>query len=161
MSDLQSPEPQQITQDQDLALRQYAPILAFMGTECSMFWSRSQLFLVANSALIGFAAKDITTVDPKTDPTKVWIYLVLSFFGILLCTLWHIAITLGSQWMEWWTSKLKELEPCAFGNIELWRQRPPTGWVKVRYVARGTAILFTILWAALFLYLLTLALDQA
>jgi hypothetical protein len=141
---------------QDLAVRQYAPILAYMGTECSMFWSRSQLFLVANSALIGFAAKDITTLHKHDDLAELWIYFALSIVGLLLCGLWLVTINLGPKWMNWWIGKLEQLEPAAYGAITLWSQRPPMGRLKVRYVAYGTAILFTCIWAALFVYLLIL-----
>lgn len=142
--------------EQDLAIRQYAPILGYMGTECSMFWSRSQLFLVANSALIGFAAKDITGLQKNDELAKLWLYLALSILGLLLCGLWLVTIKLGSKWMNWWIRKLKQLEPTAYGAITLWSERPPMGRLKVRYVASGTAILFTCIWAVLFVYLLIL-----
>ena len=145
-----------MTQQDDLAVRQYAPILAYMGTECSMFWSRSQLFLVANSALIGFAAKDITTLHTHDDLAKLWLYFALSIVGLLLCGLWLVTIELGSKWMNWWIGKLKQLEPAAYGSVTLWSERPPMGPLKVRYVATGTAILFTCIWLALFVYLLFL-----
>jgi len=148
--------PPQPSPQQDLAVRQYAPILAYMATECSMFWSRSQLFLVANSALIGFAAKDITTLDKHSDLAKLSLYLVLSILGLLLCALWLVTINLGSKWMNWWISKLTQLEPDAYGTITLWSERPRMGRLKVRYVAYGTAGLFTSIWAALFAYLLIL-----
>ncbi len=67
-----------------------------------MFWSRSQLFLVANSALIGFAAKDITTLQRNDELAKLWLYLALSIVGLLLCGLRLVTINLGSKWMNWW-----------------------------------------------------------
>ena len=142
--------------EQDLAIRQYAPILAYMGTECSMFSSRSQLFLVANSALIGFAAKDITTLQKHDGLAKLWLYFALSVAGLLLCGLWLVTIYLGTKWMSWWIEKLNQLEPAAYGAITLWRQRPSMGRLKVRYVAYGTAILFFCIWGAVFVYLLFL-----
>lgn len=144
------------TQDQDLAIRQYAPISAYLGNECSMFWSRSQLFLVANSALIGFAAKDITTLTSKDALAKLWLYLALSVVGVLLCGLWLVTINLGSKWMNWWIGKLTELESKAYGSLTLWRKRPFTGRLKVRYVAYGTASLFSCVWAALIVYIFVL-----
>ena len=128
-----------------------------------MFWSRSQLFLVANSALIGFAAKDITTLHKDSDFAKLWLYLALSIVGLLLSGLWLVTIDLGIKWMDWWIAKLTILEPfaygatAAYGAITLWSKRPPMGpFKKVRYVAYGTAILFTCIWLPLFVYLLIL-----
>lgn len=138
---------------QDLALRQYAPILSYMATESSMFWSRSQLFLVANSALIGFAAKDITTLHDHQDLAMLRLYMALPVVGLLICGLWLVTINLGSKWMDWWIEKLKQLEPSAYGNIKLWSERPKMGRLKVRHVAYGTAILFTLVWTTVFLYL--------
>ena len=144
----------------DLAIKQYAPILSYLGTECSMFWSRSQLFLVANSALIGFAAKDITSLN-STDPRgKLWLYLGLSIVGALLCGLWLVTINLGSRWMNWWIGKLKQLEPAAYGSVTLWSQRPFGGRFKVRHVAYGTAALFTCVWGAVFAYILILIISH-
>jgi hypothetical protein len=143
---------------QDLALRQYAPIFSYLGTECSMFWSRSQLFLVANSALIGFAAKDITALHQHYDLTEVWLYLALSVAGLLLCGLWLITINLGTKWMSWWSEKLKRLEETAYGDIELWRNRPHR--LKIRNLAYCTAALFICLWGGLFLYLLHLIITH-
>jgi hypothetical protein len=67
---------------QEIALKQYAPVLSYMATECSMFWSRSQLFLVANSALIGLAAKEVTTLSRASPTHELSIYLGLSICGI-------------------------------------------------------------------------------
>ena len=147
--------PPQPSPQQDLAVRQYAPILAYMATECSMFWSRSQLFLLANSALIGFAAKDISTLNQHSEIPILRLYLILSILGLLLCVLWVVTINLGSKWMSWWISKLKQLEPEAYGPITLWSERPPhMGRLKVRYVAYGTAGLFTSIWFGLSVRLL-------
>lgn len=140
----------------DLAVRRYTTIMAYMGTECSMFWSRSQLFLVANSALIGFIAKGIPTPGESRDIAKLWVYLILSIAGLSLCVLWHIAITVGSKWIDWWREKMNALEADAFDATVLWRERPPTGWWRARTVARATAVLFTILWLSLFAYVTTL-----
>jgi hypothetical protein len=72
-----------------------------------------------------------------------------------LCALWHIAINVGSKWIEWWKAKLTELEFDAFESTVLWSKRPDTGW-RARSVARGTAFLFTVLWSGLFLYMVYL-----
>jgi hypothetical protein len=147
--------PPPIPPETDLALRRYTVIMSYMATECSMFWSRSQLFLVANSALIGFLAKD-TPLPGAPHDAKLWIYLGLSVAGLALCTLWHIMISVGSRWISWWQQKMCALEADAFDSTILWRERPPTGPLRARDVARATAVLFTIIWLALFLYIVSL-----
>jgi hypothetical protein len=139
---------------QELALKKYTPILAYLATECTMFWNRSQLFLVAHSALLGFIGKDLPT-PKETDLAKLGIFMVWAAAGLVLSGLWHLAITVGSKWVDWWTGKLVTLEADAFGPIELWRKRPQTP-VRARMVARLAASLFTCLWFGLLVYLVIL-----
>jgi hypothetical protein len=139
---------------QELALKQYAPVLAYLATESTMFWSRSQLFLVAHSALLGLIGKEIPT-PAERDPARLGIFMILAAAGLVLSGLWHLAITVGGRWMDWWKAKLEALEPEAFGSIELWRRRPNTP-VPARRVARFAASLFTMLWFGLLVYLVIL-----
>jgi len=141
--------------EQGLALKKYAPVLAYLGTEATMFWSRSQLFLVAHSALLGFIGKDLPTPASVPDHARLGILIAWAAVGLLLSGLWHLAITVGSQWVEWWKKALIELEPEAFGSIRLWRSRPNT-LVKARTVARFAASLFSIVWVGLLVYLVIL-----
>jgi hypothetical protein len=142
------------TEKQELALKKYAPILAYLGTEATMFWNRSQLFLVAHSALLGFIGKDLPT-PKESDPARLGIFIVWAAVGLLMSGLWHLAITVGDQWVDWWKNTLIQLEPEAFGSIELWRKRPKTP-VRARTVARLAALLFSIVWVGLLVYLVIL-----
>lgn len=147
--------PPPIPPETDLALRRYAIVMSYMGTECSMFWGRSQLFLVANAAIIGFLARDIPLPGAPHD-AKLAIYLILSVAGLVLSILWQLMIYLGSGWISWWQQKLKSLEAEAFGSLTLWSERPPEVRLKTRSVARATATLFSVIWIALLGYILFL-----
>jgi hypothetical protein len=140
---------------QELALKKYIPVLAYLGTEATMFWSRSQLFLVAHSALLGFIGKDLPTSASRPDHARLGIFIAWAAVGLVLSALWHLAITVGSQWVDWWKEVLKELEPAAFGSTQLWRSRPKT-LVPARRVARFAASLFSIVWLGLLVYLVIL-----
>jgi hypothetical protein len=145
------------TPEEELALKRYTPVLAYLATECTMFWNRSQLFLVAHSALIGFVAKDIPT-RTNNDPANLRVPIALSIAGLVLSGLWHLAIFIGSRWIDWWKAKLIALEQEAFGTTHLWRSRPSTP-VHARTVARLAAWLFTVLWLGLLVYLIWLAMS--
>jgi len=136
--------------ERDLALRRYDTVMKFLGTEIQVYWTRSQLFLVAHTALLGFGLKEIAVSNDASE-AKVLLLLVASLAGVTLCVLWHRGLTAGEGWMEHWKKALRKWEDVAFEE-NLFRERPCTIPIS-RHVARSTAWLFTLLWALVTLYL--------
>lgn len=137
--------------DREFALKQFDTIVKIITYEGQVFWNRSQLFLVANAAFLGFVIRDLP-VGPERLPTARYVILILAtFVGILLCVLWHNAVKYGYVWFDWWIIKAKQIERQAFGEITLYTARPNTG--SVRRVAKMSVWLFMTVWCVIFIYL--------
>lgn len=136
----------------DLALKRYDLILRYLAVDTQVFWTRSQLFLVANAAFAGFALKEIP-VAPASRLSQIITLLIGAVVGILLCCLWIRGITVGNAWMDHWRVTLKTWEEQAFGDVNIFRQRPvsiPTP----SSVAKKAAYVFISIWFLTAAYLL-------
>jgi hypothetical protein len=131
-------------------LKRYDIVMRYLATEGQIFWNRSQLFLVANAALIGFVFREVPTSLKDSSATKLTILFIGTLTGILLCCLWFRAIKSGNKWLDHWISILKTWEPEAMGETNVFR-RPPAG-PSSRAVARLAASLFIVIWALLAIY---------
>jgi len=135
----------------DFALRRYDTVLKYLATETQIYWSRSQLFLVANAAMLGFALKDFP--GDAQEPTKKLVAQLLgAFTGICLCLLWRKGLRSGKIWMEHWKKALRRWEELAFSDVMLYRE-PPSHAVESSGVAGQAASLFLIIWSLVAAYL--------
>ena len=147
----ESPEPN--PQEKELALRRYDSVLRYLGTETQIYWTRSQLFLVANTALLGFELNGIR----DEAPTERLIALLFgAFIGVWLCFLWRSGLDSGEGWMEHWKTALRQWEELAFGDVNLYRIRPADVPKPTRRVARKTLWLFLMVWLLVAAYLILL-----
>jgi lysylphosphatidylglycerol synthetase-like protein (DUF2156 family) len=136
----------------DLALRRYDTVFRYLASENAIFWTRSQLFLVANAALIGFVTKDLPSAVAQVSFAKL-VMLILGCLGaLLLCVLWHLAVIAGSNWWRHWHGLLETIEPDAFGEHNVMRRRPART-PRFRLIARSAAWLFTCMWIGVLGYL--------
>ena len=127
--------------------KRYDTVLKHLAYENTIYWTRSQLFLVANAALMGFALKEIPTSLVGVSRTRLAVLFVCSVLGILLTALWIYGLRAGQGWIAHWNSALKSWEKSAFGDVNLLRERPK-GVPSATRVARLTAWLFATLWCA-------------
>jgi lysylphosphatidylglycerol synthetase-like protein (DUF2156 family) len=148
-----------ISAQQDLALRQYDCILRYLASDNGAFWSRSQLFLVANAALVGLVLGGIPSPTSKESWAKLIVTSLVCLVGICLCLIWHEAIKAGLRWIDRWIEILQGLEQAAFGDIKIHRDRF-TG-VKSRDTAKMAATLFTFVWSVALAYLLVCLMLKA
>jgi hypothetical protein len=146
---VESPEP--TVEERELALKRYDSVLRYLGTEVQVYWTRSQLFLVANAALLGFELNNIP-VWPDVRWNKVIVPLLGALVGGVLCFLWRRGLDSGEGWMEHWKAALRQWEELAFGSLNLYRTRPKG--VKKSGVGRKAAWLFQTLWFLVAAYLL-------
>lgn len=146
------PTPSYTAAETDLALRRYDTVFRYVASENAIFWSRSQLFLVANAALFGFGTKDL----PSSLLLYSWWKIAMSMVGVLaglcLCLLWHESILAAGTWFEHWHAVLTTLEPPAFHDLNVVRHRP-AGVRRFRSISRNAAWLFTAMWGIVLLYL--------
>ena len=137
----------------DDVLKCYDIVMRYLGTEAQIYWNRSQLFLVANAALMGLIFREVPTSIQVTNFTKLTILLIGTLAGVLLCCLWFMAIRSGNKWLDHWISILKRWEKDAkpMGETDLFLVGPTKG-PSSRRVAWLTATLFFIAWVALAIY---------
>ena len=137
-------------QDRDLVLKQYSFVISLLAMDAQIYWMRSQLFLVANAALVGFALNSIP-ISKDAHTLKICALAVGAGAGLLLCRLWRRTLRSGEGYMNHWKDVLKQLEPTVFGDMNIYRQLPPNV-PKSGTVAKSAALLFLTLWCALGAY---------
>jgi hypothetical protein len=130
--------------ERDIALRRYDTVVKLLTTDSQIYWARSQVFLVANAALVGFEFSSIPIANDARQ-TKLLALAVGAATGIILCILWRRGLKAGKAWTEHWKAALRTWEQAAFGDVNLYRVRPPH-ISRAGIVARGTAMLFLALW---------------
>lgn len=131
----------------DLAIKRYDSILRYYQTENQLMWTRSQHFLVAHAALLGFTTAKLPALHTE-QPMEYFVLLTVLFIvGILLSILWRRAIISGEFWTDHCRGVLRDLEHFALGDTVFVREfisnrRFVSGKLTIKY----TAWLFTILW---------------
>ena len=146
----------------DANLKRYDALLRYLQTENQLLWSRSQHFLVAHAALLGFTLTRLPTPTDVVHPAHLLLSGFATFSGLLLALLWHWAITTGEFWTGHCHDLLQELEPTALGEDRKFiRQfKSSRRFISARKVARLTAVLFTALWLLCAGYVSWLALTK-
>jgi hypothetical protein len=147
-----NPSCENATDEAELSRKRYDIVLKHLAYENTAYWTRSQLFLVANAALIGFALKEIPTSLVGVSKTRLVTLLVCSVVGILLAVLWIYGLKAGQGWINHWVAALKSWEGSAFGDVNLLRSRPD-GVPSATRIARMTSLLFAVLWSAVSVFL--------
>lgn len=89
----------------DDLIKKYDMVQKLFVMDTQIYWTRSQLLLVANSALAGFALNSVP-INSDAHTVKIWTLFIEAIIGILLCVLWRRAIKSGSGWMNHWKTIL-------------------------------------------------------
>jgi hypothetical protein len=152
------------TPQTDLALKRYDILFRYLAYENTVYWSRSQFFLVANAGMFGFAAAKLPTSQQGLSWEQLGILATASAVGILLSLLWHRALEAGQHWVSRWERLCESLESEAFGDIEVLRnsgmdstRQSGVKRMSGKAVARHCATLFVVLWILMFAYVTVLA----
>ena len=136
--------------DTDLAIRRYDIIMRYLASDNAIYWTRSQLLLVAHTTLLGFWGNQLPRNLGEEPPLKLIFLLIECGLGGCLCLIWHYAIRGGQYWMDRWEKTLLELEDAAFGkSAEVYRgmdgaSRPKP---RTRDLARWTLVIFCAIWS--------------
>ncbi len=140
-----------VRDDCELALKRYDVVMRYLASDNAIYWTRSQLLLVAHAALLGFLGNQLKDVPADLGGEQWYKLIALAVepaFGLCLCVIWYFAIKGGRHWMDRWEKILTDkLEAGAFGDIEIYRNalRPKP---RTRNVAWMTLGLFACLWSA-------------
>ncbi len=149
---------------QDLAVRRYDTIMRYLASDNAIYWTRSQLLLVAHATMLGFFGnqlKDIPDHIASYAWFKLYALLVEGFGGLFLCLIWFFAIKGGLYWLERWEGILRNnLEELAFGEINVYRNIPDRPKPRTRNVAYWTLAFFTLVWICALAFVLHLLMRK-
>ncbi|HEY1254338.1 MAG TPA: hypothetical protein VGF01_06130 [Terracidiphilus sp.] len=134
----------------DDLIKKYDMVQKLFVMDTQIYWTRSQLLLVANSALAGFALNSVP-INSDAHTVKIWTLFIEAIIGILLCVLWRRAIKSGSGWMNHWKTILIKWEKSIFADENIYRERPKTV-PNSSGVAQVAALLFMVLWCTVGIY---------
>jgi len=105
----------------DYPLEAYKLLFGMLQHEESLFWGRTQAFLVINAAMFTIVGlirpKEIVTVSP---PIRV-LSVVICIFGALVCLLWWIIVRRSEAFYDHWYEQLKFLEKQYLSPINIFQ----------------------------------------
>ncbi len=79
----------------------YTGMAMSRNTEVTLRWSRSQMFMIINSAMASLAlSKDATFI----------MTLFLSFLGAGMVVVWFLINQKSQQWVEYWQTRLAQIK---------------------------------------------------
>jgi hypothetical protein len=126
--------------ERDLALRRYDTILKFHIYESTIYWTRNQFFGLLNAALLAFFAAVYR--DGKYE------LIFITTLGAVTSLLWVCTIFVSDDWLRRWQSICVQLEPLAFGDIDIFRNiGTPGRWGDhIKWLAKAAAFLSFATW---------------
>jgi len=110
---LSKPEGQYDASMIDLRVRQFGVVAGYLQYENSVYWTRSQLFLVGNSALVGLLATALP-LTASVSWSRIYTLAVAFTLGLILCILWLKILLAACGWIDHWHKQLRHLEQTAF-----------------------------------------------
>ncbi len=153
----------------DLALRRYDAVFRYLAYENSVYWTRAQFFLLANTALAAIVLNQMPMGAPVPTWNRLGVLGLASAMGFALTWLWRAALETGEQWLRHWEEVLMhDLEADAFGCINLvrhWEFRTPPPAPRrghsAKKLAHWLALLFRVVWSLSAGYVVFLAWAKA
>lgn len=132
----------------------YAGLISLRNTETTLRWTRTQLFLLINSASLPL----VVTQQLQHDP-GIWFRLIAGVTGLVLTGIWHVTIKRASRWTRFWDAQLIFLEDRTqdttfrvFGSKEFVSVR--WGRPIMDQVLSALILLFAILWVVVLVSIL-------
>ncbi len=78
----------------------YTGMAMSRNTEVTLRWSRSQMFMIINSAMLSV----IFTKD-----AGFWLLFLASIFGMGMAAVWLMINQKSQQWVEYWQTRLAQI----------------------------------------------------
>ena len=109
-------------QNLKVSLEQYRILVTYLQYENTIYWTRSGVALVIQSALLGFLTQ-VLPVDKEefSNLYGVCISFLFCFFGLVITYFWWRIDKMGLFWIDRWQTLLLDLEPSVYGKIEVFR----------------------------------------
>ena len=124
----------------------YTGMAMSRNTEVTLRWSRSQMFMIINSAMLSVVfARDV----------GFWSLFFLSIFGLMMVAVWFLINEKSQQWVEYWQARLAQIrheeEPTTV-NVFIGPEWDAInkGWTFHRLLTFLPGA-FTVVWIAVFL----------
>ena len=139
--------PRAYSTDVDVALKRFDILFRYLAVENTLYWTRSQFFLVANAALLAALAnflKSATLHELKIQ--EACIVATIGVIGLCLTLFWGCVLKSSEKWLEWWEKQCLYYEKTAFDGCGVLSESRPPGHRSIKAVARWTVRLFLIIW---------------
>jgi hypothetical protein len=151
--------------DQGKLSETYHMLIGQLQFEGKLIWTRHQVFIVLNSAILaGISLSN----PPAASSPDIRIIYAASTFGIILCILWFLTAMRSEVYYRYWISQarvvegqmtssvpvLRDLhrahcgEPVKIGD-EVFRFKPVERFASIGRISRLVAIAFFIIWIGL------------
>ena len=143
--------------DPKLAIERYRNVIGYLQYENTTYWTRSGFMLVANSALLGMLSRSVPDPSASAPWLSVVVWQVVCMIGLYLSVMWIRALQGALLWISRWHDILLQLEPEAYGAINVFRDAVFPGDSRarrheVRRVAERVARLFRLAWCFALIY---------
>lgn len=79
----------------------YTGMAMCRNTEVTLRWSRSQMFMIINSAMLSLVF---------TQGAGFWLFFCLGLFGIGMAVVWILINRKSQQWVEYWQTRLAQIK---------------------------------------------------
>jgi hypothetical protein len=144
-----NPDPQAV----DLALKRYGEVFRYLIYENTVYWTRSQFFLIANAGLLGFVTAKLPFSFREFAYSQAAALAVACLGGMYLTWLWSRALSTGEHWISRWETICISFESEAFGSTEVLRNGRLGKPDSAKRVAHRCVALFVALWILAATYL--------
>lgn len=138
------------TSKRDRNVEKWKATTKLWDAEADRFWSRNNIFLIVNSALL-------VVISSFVEKSIIW--MCISVFGLLFSTFWFKVNVMGKYYLDRWKPILAKLEKDDEINIfghELPEARrtftAPQQYKSSSTYMRYVAILFGVIWGILLAY---------
>lgn len=140
-----------------IAIERYRNVIGYLQYENTIYWTRTGLMLIAHSTLFGFLTKVLQEIGSKQTWFDITMAFSVSIVGLLLSILWTRLLEGSLWWIERWHQVLLDLEPVAYGAINVFRgvvgaSADEGPHQRTRGIARQLAVLFRAIWIASLAY---------
>ncbi len=142
--------------DVDLSLKRFDTLFRYLAMESTLYWSRSQFFLVANAALLGFLTSFLRSLGTALTAREVVGLCVLAAVGFCVSILWYRAIGAGDRWHGYWQKQCIVFEKTAFGYPVLSQAREEPDHRSVAKIVRYSVWVFLVVWPIILVAVLAL-----
>lgn len=137
--------------EQKIKLEQYRNILGYLQYENRTYWTRSGFMIVAQTILFRFITQKLPLVKEEDFWFNITAVAFSCILGFYLTSLWRTINKSGKWWIERWHSILLELEPDAYGDIEVFRgvvdnTKKTDARPSVKQVVEQVTTVFLLIW---------------